>query len=79
VFDGGANKDSDDSGTVVLTSEGTAPYVAEDQDTAFAQSRRAVRVLEAEVALSPGCVPGKAQARQSGFADCTPLPPPAGP
>lgn len=80
-FAGGLNKDGEDAETVVLTSEGAAPYLAVDTDTTFAQTRRAVAVIEAEVGLSPGCSPSKAQDRQTGFAACDDLKPPgpAGP
>lgn len=77
IFNGGQNQDDPDSGSLVLTSEGTAPY--QTATGTFVQTRRAVRVLEAEITLAPGCLGGKAQSRQSGFAECTELPPPPAP
>lgn len=65
--------DNADSNLLVLTSEGTAPYVGSQQANASVRASRAVRVLEADVRLTPACTPDKAQGSQSGFSRCNPL------
>lgn len=67
----------DDS--LILTSEGTAPFGSAMQATNYAANNRAVRVLEAEVWLTAGCFNSAAQGNQNNFSGCNPLPPPGGP
>lgn len=65
--------DNEDNNQLILTSEGTAPYLGSQQNNARVRATRAVRVLEADVRLTPACTPDKAQGSQSGFARCNPL------
>jgi hypothetical protein len=65
--------DDVDSNMLILTSEGTAPYIGSQQNNARVRATRAVRVLEADIQLTPACTPDKAQGSQSGFSRCNPL------
>jgi hypothetical protein len=58
--------DNPNNEVLVLVSEGTAPYTG--AATNFAQERRARRILEEEVTITPPCDPGKPQG--STFGGC---------
>lgn len=72
----GISHDDPSGDTLILTSEGTAPYVGAQAGTTFANLNRAVRVVEATFSMSPGCTQANNQDRQSGFAACQDLPAP---
>lgn len=77
---GGTGDWSEDAETIILTSEGTAPYAGGDSDLAFAQANRAVQVLEVALRRFTPSRCGKDQAQAgsdaagSGMAGCTESP-----
>lgn len=54
--------------SIIVTSEGTAPYSG--PETAFTRANRAIRRLESRVILREGCRPSGPQTSTTGFSDC---------
>lgn len=67
IFTGGGLGDNPAGESIVVLSEGTAPFMF---DSAFGQRNRAIRRLESTVSVREGCRPSNAQTSQTGFSDC---------
>ena len=68
----GTISDSPLGENVIVTAEGSAPYM--DQATTFMRANQAIRRLESRVTVREGCRPSGPQTSATGFSDCENLP-----